>query len=58
MQDAVPSSYFVEGDSVLGSYTEMLSWVFLWVVRLLLLFLVLLPPHYVIPCEPRGDACG
>ena len=36
----------------------MLSLVFLWVVRLLLLFLFLLPPHHTTPCERRGDAGG
>ena len=48
----------VEGGSLLGSYTEMLSLVFLLVVRLLLLFMFLLPPHHTTPCERRGDAGG
>ena len=47
-----------EGGSLFGNYTEMPSWVFLWVDRLLLLFLFLLPPHYITPCERRGDASG
>ena len=39
----------VEGGSPLGRYTEVVSPVFLCVVRLLLLFLYLLPPHHSTP---------
>ena len=36
----------------------MISSVFLWVVRLMLPFQFLLPPHHTTPCERRGDAGG